>query len=164
MDAIELKACARVLLTVAFVDGKIDPEERRLLELFECDPHAPTEPIDLEAELAKLTSETAQARTLHAALALADIDGHCTSRELAVLKRIHARCGAKSELSLSELHAEKRAEIEEVREKLEEASIAFLHEVGKRGDGLTQKEYEALATALSEKKREILRGAVAVEV
>ena len=160
MDAEETEACARVLLVVAYADGKIDPEERRLLELFGGDPRAPSDVVNLEAELAKLKSLSSRERTLRAAIVIAYLDGHCTPGDRVLLTRIHAKLASSSELSLAELHAETRAEMEEVREVLEEATIAFLHEIGQRGRQLSQQAYEALAKNLNEKKREILRSVV----
>ncbi len=158
MNAEETQACARVLLAVATADGKLDPEERRLIELFGGDSH--TKPVDVEGELAKIRSTDGKARTLHAAIAVADIDGHCTKNERALLELIFARLGGVGPVSLREMHAETRARVDEVRERLEEATIAFLHAVGSKGHDLDQKSYESLAAELDAKKRALLRGAV----
>lgn len=161
MDVVEAKACARILFAVACADGKIDPEERRLLEVCGADVH--DGPVDVEAELRKLVSDTAKERALHAAIAIADLDGHCTPKELALLELIHARLGSPKKLPLATLHKETRAEIREVRAALEEATVEFLHAVGSRHDELSQKAYEALAADLDKKKREILGRAVVIQ-
>ena len=101
MNEDEAKACARVLLAVACADGRIDPDERRMIELFGGDAHAPGEAVNLDAELSKLKSPFSRERTLRAAIAIADIDGHGTPREHALLGQIHARLGEASDRSLA---------------------------------------------------------------
>jgi tellurite resistance protein len=158
MDSEEMRACARVLLAVATADGRVQPDERRLVELAGGDAHVG--PVDVEAELSKVRSPAARERTLRSAIAVAGIDGHCTPNELKLLELIHARLGGPTALSLRAMRHEARESIDQAREALEEATVAFLHAVGSKGETLGQKEYEALVAELERKKREILSTAL----
>jgi tellurite resistance protein len=152
----EAGASLRVLVAVAKADGKIDSDERRLLSLMGAAASIEHETIDVEAELAKLESTSAKHLTLRAAVTVADVDGHCSPAEHALLEKIHRALGAGDELPLEAIEEEEIDVIRPVRGELERATANFLHEITARGEKLTQSAYEALVADLDKKKKAIL--------
>jgi uncharacterized protein (DUF697 family) len=102
MPATENEALAglRVLVAVAKSDGRVDPEERKALE--EAFSRVPKsggtdldrlldEPVDLDAELARIVDPAARDSVYNAAFTIAHADGHSSAEEHRVLDHVRER-------------------------------------------------------------------------
>lgn len=165
MDATELRASLRVLLAVAQADGEVDEAERDLLlaaagKLSVSTSSSQPLEVDVDAELAKLKSEDVRRLTYRAAHSMANVDGHCSPAELALLVRIHDAfgIGGKPDIEVAETAA--AAQMRRVRSELQQVSDEFLHEVASKGGSLTEHAYELLVHALEEKKVALLRASL----
>jgi tellurite resistance protein len=161
MTPAEQQASLRILLAVAQADGRVDFDERRLIEgvtaQLSASASAPRRgDIDPSLELSKIVSDGARALTYRAALAVANIDGKCSAEERAILKRLHDAFGMKDELSVAEADS-----MDEVRRSLREVGVAtdeFMRAIGRaeRDGNLTPQRYEQLVDELEQRKRAVL--------
>lgn len=173
MDPKETRASLRVLLAVALADGELDLEEKRLLDVvaqhqYEDDEPPPSrfdDARELARNLAQITTPEVRHLTWKGALAVALVNGACSKAEHALLERIHAALEPDEpipEITLAERKYGERMAI--VEQHIAEATKDFLHQVksGPNGERLSQRQYDALATALVRKKRELYAQAMSI--
>jgi hypothetical protein len=159
----EIQAARSVLAHVARADFKIRSEERLALDaLGEWDGGVSATEIlrdhtDLDSLLLAVVSPELRRRTLVAAVAVANVDGHCPPEELAVLEQIRDAFGAREQIDLLADSAAWKRRTAHVRAALEGATVTYLHDVhaeAQRG-GLSMERHERLAAELSKAKKEI---------
>ncbi len=171
MDKVEARATLRVLLSVALADGKLDIDEKRVLDLVarhEYDADDPPESRfddgrDFERALRAIRSDEARRLTWKAALTIATVDRGCSKKERALLGRIHEVLlpdEPAPEMASAEAKYDER--FEAIQAELAEATSAFLKQVGKGGPRLSQREYETMATELADKKKELYARAMSL--
>lgn len=97
----EALACLEVLVAIMKADGKIDPAEKKslaaALEAFDLPPasranaeHLLEGKIDVDAALAKITSDEGREQTYRSAYFMAHADGSCGQAEADLLSRVEA--------------------------------------------------------------------------
>jgi tellurite resistance protein len=163
MNPTEAQASVRILLAVARADSSVADDERRTIGAIAAQSGARFEEagaIDVDAELARLTSPDARRLTMRAALAIALVDGKCTPEERRLLEQLNAALGGALEIG-GEVEAW-TARMAELRSAVEEATDGFLHAVTRASKGaqLSSRDYEALVAGLEKKKKELLAGAL----
>ena len=170
MDKIEARATLRVLLSVALADGKLDIDEKRVLDLLAHHEYEDDDPPesrfddarDFDRALQVIRSDEARQLTWTAALAIATVDRGCSKKEHALLKRIHQALlpdEPAPEVALAEAKYDER--FEAIQEEVADATATFLKRVGKGAD-LSQREYETMAKELADKKRELYARAMSL--
>jgi hypothetical protein len=170
MDKVEARATLRVLLSVALADGKLDIDEKRVLDLLAQHEYEEDDPPesrfeaghDFDRALASIRSDEARQLTWKAALAIATVDRGCSKKEHALLKRIHQALlpdEPTPEIALAEAKYDER--FEAIQAEVGEATAAFLRQVG-RGASLSQREYETMATELANKKKDLYARAMSL--
>lgn len=162
MDKPETIAALKLFLAVARADGKVDVDERRLLTALGR-AHGislgPSDPVDIDGELAKLKSAESKAFTFRVAVALANVDGKCTSPEHALLDKIRLALAPSSPLPLEVVEKLEGAVMKRARAEIDKATDAFLEDIAKRGETLGRAEYEKLLAELDAKKTAALEKA-----
>lgn len=166
MSPAELAASLRVLLAVAQADGDVDSDERLLLagvaEQIDASLDS-DERVDVDAALAQIASPEGKAITFRAAIAMASVDGQCSSDEHALLSKIRDALAPDDELPLEAAEEQWRARMRKTRARLDRASDAFLDQVTSNKASLTKEQYEALVLDLDRKKTALLKDAVDAE-
>jgi tellurite resistance protein len=173
MDRTEARASLRVLVEVARADGKLVLEKKRLLDLVAYHEYENDEPPESRFEdgrdfvraLRSLRSEEARKITWKAALTLATMDGHCSSKEHEVLVRIREELAPDEPLE-TVVDAEQQATevADEIRDQMDRATLDFLHQMSSASGGgkLSQGEYEQLVGQLAKRKRELYAEALSI--
>jgi hypothetical protein len=121
MERIEALSALRVLGAVAQADGKVDPSEVEALRhaLADWAPEMPdgvdvvrllSEPVDLDAELARIKTPVARRAVFESAIAMALADGMATEAENGVLSRIRETLGSSARSTLAEQSMQQKPE------------------------------------------------------
>jgi hypothetical protein len=173
MDQSEARATLRVLVSVALADGRLDIDEKRLLDVvahyeYEDDDPPPSRfesSQELDRALVQIHSEEGKRIAWNGALAIACVDEGCSPQEHALLVRIHAKLLPDEPFPEIAAAEEKYNQaFEGIREEVAEATAAFLHRVGdgaKTGK-LPPRDYDKLASELAKAKRELYARALAI--
>lgn len=166
MSPAELRASLRVLLAIAQADGDVDANERRLLVSVADKMGAPLggeEPVELDQELARITSPEGKEITFRAAVAMASVDGHCSAAEHDLLVKVRDALAPDDELPLEAMEKRWSTRMRATRSRLDRASDMFLDQVASHKATLSKDEYAKLVLELDRKKTELLRDAVEEE-
>lgn len=161
----ERVASLRILAHVARADGRIDSVERLALEALGQSEsefsvqRALHEEADLDSLLRAVVSPELRHRTMTEAIALASVDGRCSTSELAVLVQIRDAFGVSAEIDLVADSEAWRERTRRIRKALRDATIAYLHKVHEDAEhvALSMARYEHLVAELSRAKQEIER-------
>lgn len=103
----EALACLNVLIAMAKADGSVTADEKKSLAAalggFELPSETSVErllcsPIDVDAELAKITSDDAKVQLYRSAHFLANADGVSAPEERALLTKIDVACAPSAQL------------------------------------------------------------------
>jgi hypothetical protein len=159
----ELLASLRILAHVARADSRIRSEERLALDaLGERDGGISASQVlhdetDLEELLRAVISPELRHRTLVEAIALANVDGHCAPEERVVLERIRDAFGASAAIDLVAGSAAWKRRSRRIREALEAATAAYLHQVHDQAakTSLSMESYGKLVVDFARAKEEI---------
>jgi len=160
-----------VLLSVALADGKLDIDEKRVLDLVARQEYEEDEPPssrfedsrDVDRALRVIRSPEARSMTWKAALAIATVDRHCSKKEHAILERIHSALVPDEPapaVAIAEAKYDER--FEAIRAEVERATAAFLKSLGRGGTAVSQAEYEQRATELAEEKTKLYAKAMSL--
>jgi uncharacterized protein (DUF697 family) len=100
MNDVELMAGFKLLLAVAKADGHLHPEERSALEAALLNVDLPSssdldalfaQDVDVDAQIASLSSQEAKNEVYKSCYSLAHADGKCSKEELALLEALRAK-------------------------------------------------------------------------
>lgn len=165
MDPREADACLRILCAVAAVDGHVESVENRVLDLFSATEggHPTHEDIDVDREARRIRSEAARRATFEAAVALANVDGQCSSEEYALLEHLQRALELETSLDIEVLEDKWSDRLRPRRAELEEADVDFLHHIERARNeegGLTPDRYTALVAELRARRDVILHDAL----
>lgn len=160
-----------MLLAVALADGKLDIDEKGVLDLVAHEEYGDDEPPpsrfqdsqDFDRALVAIRSPLARSLTWNGALAIAMVDRGCSKREHALLDRIHRALVPDEpppQVSVAEAKFDER--FTTIRAEIEEATISFLKQIGKGGSAVSQSQYERLATELAQYKKELFARAMSL--
>ena len=161
----ECTASLRLLLAMVRADGQIHPREKDALDFlakssFSADTPAPSTEIDVDAECARIESESVKRLTMSAALVIADIDEERAPEETALLKRIHTAFGFSGDPEGTFLKSAHRARMGLLTMRLTEAHEEFFRAVARLSEaGAGEPDplaYEHLLEDLDAKKTALL--------
>jgi tellurite resistance protein len=164
MNHTEAEARLRVLCAVASADGEVDGTERQALALLGSgDAGRPDGVVDVDREARRIGSLEARRATFEAAVAIASVDGQCTTDEHQLLERLRAALDLPDSFDLAVAEGEWGERLRPHRAELADADADFLRQIAAqvRLGALKTAEYTALVGGLRTRRDAILREALA---
>ncbi|MCA9583757.1 MAG: hypothetical protein KC657_00190 [Myxococcales bacterium] len=163
----DTEACLRILLAVALADGTVTSDEERALGILAGVHDLPKADasliVDIPKEAARISSPEARRATYDAAIAMSEIDGHCTAEEHALLVTIGKALGFDDPPGLTVREHAWHEDLDEPRARLASVESKFLHEMA-RADTMSNAAYAARVEELRAEREAILREALGAAI
>lgn len=157
-------ASIKLFLALARADGTVDDEEERMVAVLAKQQGVEPSELDdvnVEEQLAKVTSAEAKEFVFRCAVALASVDGKCTATEHALLSKMRDALAPGETVPLEVMEADWAARMKTARGAMDRATDAFMDAIGARSGSIPRADYERLIAELDAKKSAALRSALA---